>query len=40
VDGADDALELSSQKKGGRLLLRVWRDGGSHFVGIDISKSR
>jgi serine protease Do len=40
VTSADDALEFSGQTKGDRLLLRVWRDGGSHFVVMDISKSR
>lgn len=40
VTNASDALEFSSQNKGPRLLLRVWRDGGSRFVVIDLAKSR
>ena len=40
VTSADDALEFNSQNKGDRLLLRVWRDGGSRFAVIDVAKSR
>ena len=40
VTNANDALEFSSQNKGARLLLRVWRDGGSRFVVIDAAQSR
>ncbi len=40
VTNAREALEFSSQNKGARLLLRVWRDGGSRYVVMDVSKSR
>jgi len=39
VTNANDALELSSQNKDARLLLRVWRDGGSRYVVIDTAQS-
>jgi serine protease Do len=40
VTNANDALEFSSQNKGARLLLRVWRAGGSRYVVIDDAKPR
>ena len=39
VASADEALELSRQSRGQRVLLRVWRDGGTRYVVIDSSKA-
>jgi len=39
VRNADDAVELSKNLKG-RVLLRVWSNGGSHYVVVDNSKRR
>ena len=39
VTSADEALEVSRQNEGQRVLLRVWRDGGTRYVAIDTSKS-
>ena len=38
VTGADDALDASRQSKEPRVLLRVWRDGGTRYVVLDTSK--
>lgn len=40
VANADEALEAGRQSKGQRVLLRVWRDGGSRYVVIDTSKNQ
>jgi serine protease Do len=39
VRNADDALELSKNLKG-RVLMRVWTNGGSHYVVVDDAKHR
>ena len=38
VTGADDALDAGRQSKEPRVLLRVWRDGGTRYVVLDTSK--
>ncbi|MFO1475466.1 MAG: DegQ family serine endoprotease [Verrucomicrobiota bacterium] len=40
VRNADDAVELSKQAKGARVLLRVWRNGGSFFITVDNTKKK
>jgi serine protease Do len=35
VRDADQAVELSKQARGPRVLLRIWRDGGSSFIAVD-----
>jgi serine protease Do len=40
VRNADDAVTLSRQVKGNRVLLRVWSRGGSHFIVVDVSKNK
>jgi serine protease Do len=40
VTSAADALEHSRQSNGDRVLLRVWRDGGTRYVVVDTSKSK
>jgi serine protease Do len=37
VKNADDAVDLSKKVKGNRVLLRVWRDGGSTFITVNNS---
>ena len=39
VKGADDAVNLTSNPSDKRTLLRVWANGGSHYVVVDESKS-
>ncbi len=34
VTSADEAVQISRSVQGGRVLLRVWRNGGSHFLVI------
>ena len=38
-DSADDAVNLTSNPSDKRTLLRVWANGGSHYVVVDESKS-
>jgi serine protease Do len=38
VRSAEDAVDLSKKAKGNRVLLRVWRDGGSFFITVNNSK--
>jgi serine protease Do len=38
VKGADDAVNLTSNPSDKRTLLRVWANGGSHYVVVDESK--
>ncbi len=40
VRNADDAVELSKQAKGRRVLLRIWRDGGIFFLTVDNQKRK
>ena len=40
VRNADEAVELSKQAKGSRVVLRVWRDGGTFFVTVDNRKRK
>jgi serine protease Do len=37
VRDADDAVEFSNKAKGNRVLLRIWRDGGSSFITVNNS---
>ena len=37
VRNAGDAVELSKNLKG-RVLIRVWSNGGSHYIVVDDSK--
>jgi serine protease Do len=39
VKTADDAVNLTSNTTDKRTLLRVWSDGGSHYVVVDESKA-
>jgi len=38
VSSANEAVELSGRVKDGRVLLRVWSDGGCHYVVVEASK--
>jgi S1-C subfamily serine protease len=38
VRNADDAVALSKNVPGRRVLLRVWRDGGTLFLTVDNRK--
>ena len=40
VRNADDAVELSKNAKGRRVLLRIWRDGGILFLTVDNQKRK
>jgi serine protease Do len=40
VNNADDAVELSKNAKGDRILLRVWSQGRSRFVVVDNSPEK
>ena len=35
VKSADEAVKLTEQGKDKRTLVRVWADGGSHYVVVD-----
>ena len=39
VRTANEAVELSDKAKGGRVLVRVWSKGGTHYLVVDSSKS-
>jgi serine protease Do len=39
VKGADDAVNLTTNPTDKRTLLRIWADGGSHYVVVDESKA-
>jgi serine protease Do len=39
VKGADDAVNLTANPSEKRTLLRVWANGGSHYVVVDESKA-
>jgi serine protease Do len=39
VKNADDAVNLTSNTSDKRTLLRVWADGGSHYIVVDESKA-
>jgi serine protease Do len=39
ISSVEDALNLASRYRGARVLLRVWRDGGSRYVVIDTTRS-
>ena len=40
VQSADDAVELSKNAKGRRVLLRIWRQGATIFLTVDNQKRR
>jgi serine protease Do len=40
VTSADEAVRLSEQVKGNRVLLRVWSQGGSRFLVVEAKPSR
>ena len=40
VRNADDAVELSKNAKGSRVLLRLWREGGSLSITVDNRKQK
>ena len=40
VASADEAIELSHQVKDERVLLRVWSQGGSHYILVKAGKRR
>jgi serine protease Do len=40
VRNAEDAVELSKNIKSPRILLRIWRNGGSLFVTVDNAKKK
>jgi serine protease Do len=40
VRNADDAVELSKNAKGSRVLLRLWREGGSFSITVDNRKQK
>ena len=40
VRNADDAVTLSQKAEGSRVLLRVWRNGGSFFLSVNSSKRK
>lgn len=35
VENADEAVSLSEKIKGDKILLRVWSNGGSHFIAVN-----
>ncbi len=39
VTSADEAVRMTEQAKDKTTLLRVWRDGGSHYLVVDESKT-
>jgi len=39
VKGADDAVNLTANPSDKRTLLRVWANGGSHYVVVDENKA-
>jgi serine protease Do len=39
VRNADEAVDLSSKATGKRVLLRIWRNGGSTFITVDNAKN-
>ncbi len=39
VKGADDAIKLTEHPKSKKTLVRVWQNGGSHYVVVDESKN-
>jgi serine protease Do len=38
VANADEAVHLTEKAKDKHTLLRIWRNGGSHYLVVDISK--
>lgn len=40
VQDADQAVKLSEQAKGKRVLLRIWRNGGSTVLTVDNAKKK
>ena len=40
VHNADEAVALSDKVKGDRVLLRVWSNGGSHYLVVENGKNR
>ena len=38
VKNADDAVNLTSKSGDKKTLLRIWADGGSHYVVVDENK--
>jgi len=40
VTNADEAVRLSEQVKGNRVLLRVWSQGGSRFLVVEAKPAR
>jgi serine protease Do len=40
VNDADDAVELSKKAKGDRVLLHIWREGGSSFIVVNNKKEK
>jgi serine protease Do len=39
VKSADDAVSLTEKPGNKKTLLRVWADGGSHYIVVDESKA-
>ena len=39
VENAEDAVAVSEKIKGHKILLRIWRDGGSRYIAVDESKA-
>ena len=39
VQSADDAVKFTENLKSKKILLKVWNDGGSHYVVVDESKA-
>ena len=40
VNNADDAVGLSKKAKGDRVLLRIWREGGSSYIVVNNRKEK
>ena len=40
VNDADDAVELSKKARGDRVLLHIWREGGSSFIVVNNKKEK
>ena len=40
VNDADDAVGLSKKARGDRVLLHIWREGGSSFIVVNNKKEK
>ena len=40
VHNADEAVDLSKNAKGRRVLLKIWRDGSTFFLTVDNQKQK